>query len=155
MNLQAHGGKRLHLGVRCDSLFVLVAIELSSNQMLRIQRRNAPEYFDLFIADGVAMQPSGNLHGQKSYDLKHVVLYHVADRARVVVKLATTLDAKFLRHRDLYTLDVVAVPDRLQKTIGEAKDQQIEDCLFTKVVVDPKNSGFWKHRTKCSIQLLR
>lgn len=48
----------------------------------------------------------------------------------------------------------IAVPDRLQKTIGEAKDQQIEDRLFTEVVVDPKDSRFRKHRMKCGIQLL-
>src|SRR6185437_1590527 len=155
MNFQAHRGKGLHLGFRCDSFFLFVAIELSSNQVLWIQRRNAAEYFDLFIADGVAVEPGGHLHGQKSYDLKHVVFYHVADRTSLVVKLATTLNAKLFRHRDLDTLDVVAVPDRLQKTIGEAKNQQIEDRLFTKVVVDPKNSCFWKHRPKSSIQLLR
>src|SRR5579864_1470966 len=106
MNFQAYSGKRLHPGIRCDLFFFLVAIELASNQMLWVQRRNGAENFDLFIADSVAMQPTGSLHGQKSYDLKHVVFYHVADGPGGVVKLASPLDAELFRHRDLHTLDV-------------------------------------------------
>src|SRR5579864_1436369 len=146
MNFQADSGKRLYPGIRCDSFFFFVAIELASNQMLWVQRRNGAEHFDLFIADSVAMQPTGSLHGQKSYDLKHVVFYHVADRPGSVVELTPPLDAELFRHRDLHTLDVIPIPDRLQKTIGEAKEQKIEDCLFTEVVVDPKDFRFRKRR---------
>jgi hypothetical protein len=59
MNFQTQCGKRLHLGIRRDSFFIFVALELASNQMLWVQRWNGAEYFDLFIADSVAMQPSG------------------------------------------------------------------------------------------------
>src|SRR5581483_2573581 len=142
------------LGSRCDSFLFFVSIELAPNQMLWIQRWNRAEYFDLFIADGVAMQPSGRLHGQKSYNLKHVVLDHIADGLGGVVKLTTPLDAELFSHRDLHTLDEIPIPDRLQKTIGEAKEQKIQDCFFTEVVVDPKDSRFRKHRMKCGIQLL-
>src|SRR5581483_2533212 len=154
MNFQAYSGKRLHPGIRCHSFFFLVAIELASNQMLWVQRWNGAKYFDLFIADSVAMQPTGSLHGQKSYNLKHVVLDHIANCPGGVVKLTTPLDAERFSHRDLHTLDGIPVPDGLQKTIGEAKEQKIEDCLFTEVVVDPKDFRFRKHRMKCGIQLL-
>src|SRR5579864_574614 len=154
MNLQADRRKRLHLGIRCDAFLSLVSIELASHQMLWVQRWNGAEYFDLFIADSVAMQPSGRLHGQKGYNLKHVVLDHIADRTGSVVKLTSPLDAELFSHRDLHTLDVIPIPDRLQKTIGKAKEQKIEDCLFTQVVVDAKDSRFRKHRMKCDIQLL-
>src|ERR1700680_4584549 len=149
MNFQTHCGKRLHLGIGSDSFFIFVALELAANQMLWVQRWNGAEYLDLFITDSVAIQPSGRLHGQKSYKLKHVVLDHIADRPGGVVKLPPPLDAELFRHRDLHTLDVIPIPDRLQKTIGEAKEQKIEDCLFTEVVVDAKDSRFRKHRMKC------
>jgi hypothetical protein len=104
------------------------------------------EYFDLFIANSVAMQTRGRLRGQKSYNLKHVVLDDIEDRSGGVVKLTPPLDAEFFRHRDLHTLDVIPIPDRLQKTIGKAKEPKIEDCLFSEVVVDPKDFRFRKRR---------
>src|ERR1700680_712544 len=58
MNAQTQCGKRLHLGIRRDSFFILVALELTSNQMLWVQRRNGAEYFDLFIMDSVAIRCS-------------------------------------------------------------------------------------------------
>src|SRR5579864_8650989 len=153
MNLQADGRKRLHLGIRCDAFFFLVSIELASHQMLWVQRWNGAEYFDLFIADRVAMQPSGRLHSQKGHNLKHVVLDYIADCPGGVVKFTSPLDAELFSHCDLHTLDVIPIPDRLQKTIGKAKEQKIEDCLFTEVVIDAKDSRFRKHRMKCGVQL--
>src|ERR1035438_1754697 len=155
MNFEAHCGKRLHAGIRCNSFLAFVALELASNQMLGVQRRNRAEYLDLLIADSVAMHSGGGLHGQKSYDLKHVVLDHVTDRPSVIVELPPPLDPELLRHCDLHTLDVIPVPDWLQKAIGEAKEQKIEHCLFTEVVIDTKDSRFGKHGMKSGIQLLR
>jgi hypothetical protein len=43
---------------------------------------------------------------------------------------------------------------RLEKVMGEAKEQQIEDCLFPEVIVDPKDFQFRKHSTKSRIQSL-
>src|SRR6202051_2967889 len=123
--------------------------------MLWVQRGNRAEYLDLLITDSGAIHPSGGLHGQKSYHLEHVVFDHVADRPGVVVELPPPLDPELFCHRNLHTLDVIPVPDRLQKAIGEAKEQKIENRLFTEVVVDTKNSRFGKHGMKSGIQLLR
>src|ERR1022692_2088635 len=82
-------------------LLVFVALELPSNQMLEVQRRNRAEYLDLLIADSVAMHASGGLHGQKSYDLEHVVLDHVADRPSVIVESPPPLDPELFCHCDL------------------------------------------------------
>src|ERR1039458_20378 len=101
------------------------------------------------------MHRGGGLHGQKSHDLKHVVLDHVTDRPSVIVELPPPLDPELLRHCDLHTLDVIPIPDRLQEAVGEAKEQKIENGLFTKVVVDTKDSRFRKHEMKSGIQLLR
>ncbi len=83
-----------------------------------------------------------------------MVLDHIADRPGGVVKLTPPLDAELFSHRDLHTLDEIPIPDRLQKTIGKAKEQKIEDCLFTQIMVDTKDFRFRKHRMKCGIQLL-
>jgi hypothetical protein len=84
----------------------------------------------------------------------HVVLDDIADRPGGVIKVTSSFDPELLRHCDLHTLDVIPVPDRLQKAIGEAKEQKIENRFFTEVVVDPKDSRFRKHRVKCSVQQL-
>src|ERR1017187_4280204 len=100
------------------------------------------------------MHSGGGLHGQKSYDLKHVVLDHVADRPSVIVELSPPLDPELLRHCDLHTFHLIPVPDRLKKAVSETKKKKIEDRLFTEVVVDAKDSRFRKHRMKCGVQLL-
>jgi hypothetical protein len=83
-------------------ILFFVTIELASHQMLWVQWWNSAEYFHLFIADGVAMQSSQSLHGQKSYNLKHVVLDHVTDRPGGIVKMPPPLDAEPFSHRDLH-----------------------------------------------------
>ncbi len=65
-----------------------------------------------------------------------MILDHVADRAGLVVKLASSLDPEVLRHRDLNALDVVTIPDRFQERIGEAKEQHVVHLLLAEVVVD-------------------
>src|SRR6202451_13889 len=84
-----------------------------------------------------------------------MVFDHIADRPGIIVELPTPFNPELLRHCDLHTFDVIPVPDRLQKAISEAKEQKIENGLFTKVVVDTKNSRFRKHSMKSGVQLLR
>src|ERR1700691_444552 len=84
-----------------------------------------------------------------------MVFDHVADRPSIVVELSPPFDPELLRQCDLHTLDVITIPDRLQEAGGEEKEQKIETGLFTKVVVDAKDSRFRKHRMKSGIQLLR
>ena len=62
------------------------------------------------------------LHRQVAHDLKQVILDHVADDAGLFVELAAALDAEGFRHGDLHVLDVVTIPDRLEKRVGEAED---------------------------------
>ena len=99
--------------------------------MLGVERRNHAEYLDLLIADSVAMHASGGLHGQKSYDLEHVVLDHVADRPSVIVEFPPPLDPEFFCHCDLDTLDVIPIPDRLQEAVGEAKKQKSAGAILS------------------------
>jgi len=47
------------LRIRYYSFFLLVPVELSSNQVLWIERRNRPEHLDLLVANRLAMKPAG------------------------------------------------------------------------------------------------
>src|SRR6266542_6771500 len=73
LTFETHGSEGLDVGIRCDPFFFLVALELPANQMLRVQRWNRAEHLVGLIADGIIMQVGRGFHGEKGYDLKHVV----------------------------------------------------------------------------------
>src|ERR1019366_3382409 len=108
-----------------DSGLVPMATELTANNVGGAKRRNRPEDLDLLVAHRVGIHGGGRLHGQKRDHLQHVVLNYVADGPRFLVKLATALHAKGLGHGDLHAVDVIAVPDGLQKAIGETEDDEV------------------------------
>jgi hypothetical protein len=91
---------------------------------------------DLFIAHTVGAQISGRLHSNQGCDLKDVVLNHVAHDTGLLVVSAATFDAYGFGVRDLNVVNVLAIPQRLEDTVGEAKDQQILNRLFAQVVVN-------------------
>ena len=68
------------------------------------------------------MRHHRRLHRQEAEHLQHVVLDDVADRAGLFVELAAALHVEALGHRDLHALDVVAIPDRLEKRVREPED---------------------------------
>jgi hypothetical protein len=65
-----------------------------------------------------------------------VVLDDVAHDARRIVESPSALDPDLLRRRDLDLVDVLAVPERLEDRVAEAKDQDVLDGLLAQVVVD-------------------
>src|ERR1700747_160046 len=81
-----------------------------------------------------------------------MILEHIANGPRFLVKLSSASNAKFLSHSDLHTLHIVAVPDRLKKSIRKPEVKQIRHSLFAQIVVDPKNSRLRKGLMKCRIQ---
>src|SRR6187399_1193274 len=50
-------------------------------------------------------------------------------------------DAERLGHRDLYSLDVIAAPDRLEDRVLEAEVQDLVETHLPEVVVDPVQLG--------------
>src|SRR5690349_5370973 len=68
-----------------------------------------------------------------------MILDHVAYRADALVKVPASLHAEILRHRDLHTLDKVAVPERFDKRVRKAEDEQVVHRPLTQVVVDSKD----------------
>ena len=54
----------------------------------------------------------------------------------LVVVAGAVSDAHVLRHGDLHMVDVVAVPERLEDRVGEARHQDVLHGLLAEVVID-------------------
>ena len=64
---------------------------------------------------------------------------HVAQTAGGLVKAAAAGDAEILGQRHLHARDVIAVPDRLEKRIGEAEIEDVHDRFLAEEVIDAEN----------------
>ena len=68
-----------------------------------------------------------------------MILDHIAKATRGIVEGTASLHAEGLGHGDLDVADVVAVPDRLQESVGEAGVEDILGGLLAEVVVDAED----------------
>ena len=68
-----------------------------------------------------------------------MILHYVADGAGLIVKGAAALDSEIFGHGDLNTLDMSAVPERLQKRIRKTRIKHAVDRPLAKIVIDAKN----------------
>jgi hypothetical protein len=71
-----------------------------------------------------------------------VVLNYVADGPGLIVEAPASLYSEVLAHRDLDTLDVVAVPEGFHKSIGETECEHVVHCAFSEVMIDAEYVGF-------------
>src|SRR6185295_18870293 len=90
--------------------FIAIAFELSTHEIFRLQGFYRLEHFYLFVTDRFAVGADGRFHGKVGQHLEQMILDHVPDGADLIVKRASPLDAKVLRHCDLHTFDIRAVP---------------------------------------------
>lgn len=81
----------------------------------------------------------GCLHGDQRHDLQQVALEHVDHRSGAVVVPGAALQAQLLVVDDLHAGDVVAVPQRLEQTVGETHTQHVEHRGSTQEMVDPEH----------------
>jgi hypothetical protein len=84
-----------------------------------------------------------------------VVLHYVPDRPHLFIEAAPTFHSKALAKGNLNPFDVVAIPDRLEKGIGEAEVKQILNRFLAEVMVDPEDRRLGEELEKRSIELLR
>ena len=84
-----------------------------------------------------------------------MVRHHVAQRPGGVVIAAAAAHAERLRDRYLDMLDMVPVPDRLEQSVGEAKNQNVLYRLLAQIMVDAKNLVFAKDTEKLAVERLR
>ena len=64
---------------------------------------------------------------------------HVPVRTGRVVERTAFFDRERLGNVDLHMLDVFAVPDRLEQTVGEAKGEDVLGSLLAQEVIDAKD----------------
>src|SRR5699024_628780 len=95
----------------------------------------------------------GFLHRDQRHELDQMVLDDVAGRADAVVVSGPAAEADVLGHRDLHVVDVVAVPDRLEKLVGEPEREDVLDGLLSEVVVDPEDRVLGEHRAHHVVEL--
>ena len=80
--------------------------------------------------------------------------HHVAQRPRRIVKLASLLDANRLRHGDLDMIDVIAVPHRLEETVGKAEHHDVLHGLLSEIVVDAVGLALSEHAEDLAVERL-
>jgi len=80
-------------------------------------------------------------------------LNHVAQRAGGFVESPAAFDAERFTSGDLNVVDVVAVPERFEDAITEAKDEKILDCVFTEIVIDTVDLALFENTLHFLVQL--
>ena len=65
-----------------------------------------------------------------------MVLEHVAQYADAVIKTGTVFQADFFRYGDLNMVDVVAIPNRLEDSIGKAGEENVLYGFFAEIMVN-------------------
>src|ERR1700679_2583428 len=139
INLKLQTSKRLHLRVRRNTLLIQIATELPANQILRLNRRNGLKHLHLLITHRLSIASRRTLHREIAHHLEDMVLNHIANRARLVIKSPTTLNPKVLRHRDLNSLNIVTIPNGFQERIRKAKGHHVMHWPLRKVMIDAKD----------------
>jgi hypothetical protein len=84
-----------------------------------------------------------------------MVRHHVAQRAGRVVKAPTAPDTESLRDGDLHVIDVIAIPDRFEQSVGETQNQDVLHRLLAEIMIDAKDLALVEDATQIVIELLR
>ena len=108
----------------------------------------------LLVADRIRVERNRRLHRGQADQLHDVVRYHVAQRARMIEITAASFHAYRFRHRDLYMVDVAAVPDRLENSVGESERHDVLHGFFAEIMVDAVNLFLVSYFQQLLIQLL-
>jgi len=83
-----------------------------------------------------------------------MILDYVSNGAGFIVESTTALHPEIFGHCDLHAFDVVAIPERLHESIGEAEQEHIAHWPLSKVVVNTKNVALGKGCVQDPVQLL-
>ena len=119
---------------------------------LACERAHRAQKLGLFVALRIAARTVRRLHRQQRRHLQQVILHDVAQCADRLVKFSAAFDAELLGHRDLHVRHVVAIPDRLEKRVGEAEIVEVLDRLLAQVMIDAKNHLLAKYLMQRPVQ---
>ncbi len=153
--MHAQRAEGFDVGVARDLRLVAVALVLPAQDVVGAQRPHRGEDIGLVAVHGLEVAARRRLHRQQRDDLEQVVLHHVAQAARAFVERAAALDAELLGQRDLHAGDVVAVPDRLEKGVGEAEVQDVHDRLLAQEVIDAEDRVLGEGAARDPVELAR
>ena len=120
-----------------------------------MDRPHRAEQLHLLVANHLGMEVRRRLHAHDRDQLHDVVLHDVAERTRLLVVRATTLDADLLGDGDLDVIDVLPVPQRLEDPVREAEDEQVLHGLLAEVVVDAIDLLLDEGRMQALVELAR
>ena len=103
---------------------VLTAHDVVLNvfQRPRLERAQDREFF---ITNAVGIHPRRRVHGDETQQLQQMILHHIAQRTRLVIKLRTTLHTEFFRNRDLHIGNIISTQNRFKKTIAKTQSHQV------------------------------
>ena len=68
-----------------------------------------------------------------------MVLDNVASGTNTVVVAGAPAQADVFSHRDLYVVNVVCVPHRLEDLVGKAQRHDVLHCFLAQVVIDTED----------------
>ncbi len=88
------------------------------------------------------MRIDGWLHADCAQQLQGVVLHHVTQGARGLVKRAPFFHAQFFSYRDLDVGDVFTPPEWLKQCVAKTQCKQVLYGGFAQIVVDTENLAF-------------
>ena len=106
------------------------------------------------MADGFGLECGRNFHRGEREELRDVILNHVAQRARAFVIPSAMFYAEAFRDGDLNAGDAIAIPERLEERVREAKDQNVLHRLFAQIMIDAVNLLFLKVFVNAFVQRL-
>ena len=119
------------------------------------ERTQRAQHLQLLVAHPIGFQRHRRFHRDQAQKLQHVVLQHVAQRARVIVVAAALLHADRLGDRDLHVVDHVGIPQPFEDRVGEAEREQVLHRLLAEVVVDAEGLRLAEHRADLVVDLAR
>src|ERR1700693_54051 len=134
------------------SLLFEVIPKLAADEVLRLQGRYGLERFDLLVADRFGIKPGRRLHRENRKDLEQVILDYVADGAGLLIERAPALDSKVLRHRDLDTLDMVAIPQGFEHGIAKTEVHHVMHRTLAEEMVQTEDSPFFKNTEQDAVE---
>src|SRR5436309_259171 len=94
------------------------------------------QHLALFSAYRFGVETGRRLHRSQLEQLKQVIGHHVPQRAGSIIKSSTCPDTERLGDSDLHMVNVIAIPQRLEDAIAEAKHHDVLHRLLAEIMVD-------------------
>src|SRR6185369_6300534 len=112
---------------------------LATNYVSRLERTHRLEHLRLLGMYCGKPAKRRRLHRQQRHDLKQVILNHVAQTTRALVKRTAAFDPEGFRQSNLHACHTVAIPDRFEERIGEPEVEDVHDGFFAEEVINAED----------------